>query len=217
MARLSRVERRAQTREKILATARRVFLRRGFHAATLDEIAEEAGYSKGAVYSNFAAKDDLFLAVFDENIERRRVDYACVALDAATFEEGVRAVARHMQELARRDPEWQPLVVEFWTHACRSDTLRARMLRRRERVLETQGAIIADLAARHGVTLLIPAEEIVRGASAIGRGLALDQALDPASVPAALFERMFAAFINGVTTRGDPDEHDDGRADGRHH
>ena len=63
--RISRTDSRARTRSGLLEAAHRVFVRRGFHAATLDEIADEAGYTKGAVYSNFASKEDLFFAVYE--------------------------------------------------------------------------------------------------------------------------------------------------------
>jgi AcrR family transcriptional regulator len=64
--RLTRAERREQIRADLVASARQVFLRRGFHQASLEEIALEAGWSKGAVFSNFAGKDELFLAVLEE-------------------------------------------------------------------------------------------------------------------------------------------------------
>ena len=64
--RRTRSESKVRTRTDLIAAARSVFLARGFHPATLDEIAEQAGYTKGAVYSNFAGKDDLFLALLVE-------------------------------------------------------------------------------------------------------------------------------------------------------
>jgi AcrR family transcriptional regulator len=69
--RVSRQERREQTRAELLAAARRAFLREGFHAASLDAIAEEAGYTKGAFYSNFASKDDVLVAVLEEHFRDR--------------------------------------------------------------------------------------------------------------------------------------------------
>src|ERR671936_541012 len=64
--RLTRGERKDRTKTDLVEAARAVFLRRGFHTASLDEIAEEAGYTKGAVYSSFGSKDELFLAVLDD-------------------------------------------------------------------------------------------------------------------------------------------------------
>src|SRR5438874_13806771 len=77
MSRLSRAEQRDLTRTRLLDAAEKVFVDRGFHAASVDEVAEEAGYSKGAVYSNFENKDELFLAVLE-----RRVDSRALAIEA---------------------------------------------------------------------------------------------------------------------------------------
>ncbi|HEV2920825.1 MAG TPA: helix-turn-helix domain-containing protein, partial [Actinomycetota bacterium] len=68
MDRQTRAQRRQQTRARLLDAAGQVFARRGFHAATVDEVADAAGYTKGAVYSNFANKEELFLALLDQRI-----------------------------------------------------------------------------------------------------------------------------------------------------
>ena len=72
---LSRRDRQKQTREALIFAARAVFSVEGYHAATLERIAREAGFSKGAVYSNFAAKSDLFLATLDKNMELADADF----------------------------------------------------------------------------------------------------------------------------------------------
>src|SRR5436190_16256388 len=113
----TRGERKDQTRAELIAAARLVFLRRGFHSATLEEIAEEAGYTKGAVYSNFGGKDELFLGVLDAQYERQLRTHATLMYEGATLEAGVRAAARQLAEQAQQQPEWIPLLVEFWTHA----------------------------------------------------------------------------------------------------
>ena len=69
--RLSRAEQNDRNRALLLAAARRVFLERGYYAATLDQIADEAGFSKGAVYSRFASKADMFLALLEDRIAER--------------------------------------------------------------------------------------------------------------------------------------------------
>src|SRR4030095_8510161 len=68
--RLSRAERREQTRQELVSAAEACFVSRGFHASSVDEVAERAGYTKGAVYSNFGSKEDLFFAVYEGRVER---------------------------------------------------------------------------------------------------------------------------------------------------
>ena len=67
---MTRAEQQQRTREEVLAAADRLFVERGFHATSVDQIAQAAGYTKGAVYSNFAAKEDLFFAVYERRMER---------------------------------------------------------------------------------------------------------------------------------------------------
>ena len=86
--RVTRAERKEQIRADLLAAAREVFLRRGFHQASLEEIALEAGWSKGAVFSNFAGKDDLFLAVLDTQNRRRRHEQLAEMRAAPTLAAG---------------------------------------------------------------------------------------------------------------------------------
>src|SRR4029450_8426824 len=77
--RLTRAEKSAQTRAQLMASARQLFLRRGFHAASPELVAEEAGFTIGAVYSRFGSKADLFLAILDEHIDRIVAEVAQVA------------------------------------------------------------------------------------------------------------------------------------------
>src|SRR4029079_10095145 len=123
---LTRPERRERTRGDLLRAARAVFERQGFHRASLDGIADEAGYTKGAVYSHFpGGKDELFLAVLDRHIDERVPRYAEIILSQDSCEASRVAIARHLVALGAKDPGWTPLVVEFWTHASHDGDLRA--------------------------------------------------------------------------------------------
>ena len=79
--RMTQAERREETREQVLAAAARVFAARGFHATSLDAIAEEAGFSRGAVYYNFADKEELFLELLDRRCAERAQDLREVFAD----------------------------------------------------------------------------------------------------------------------------------------
>ena len=199
MARLTQAERKERTRGELVAAAREVFLERGFHGSSLDEIADRAGYSKGAVYFNFGGKDELFLAVLDAQFEQRARTLADVALDERSLEESYRAVARSMVAADEGEPRWTPLLLEFWAHASRSPELRAAVSERRERFFTVVAGIIEELGARHGVQFAIPCREVARGSNALARGIALDRLLDPGTVSADLFEEMHAAYTLGLT------------------
>jgi AcrR family transcriptional regulator len=202
--RLTRAERQQQTRAELLAAAHRVFLRDGFHGASLAEIAEEAGYTFGAVYSNFQNKDDLFLAVMDAESQRRIPLHVDMLLDAASVEEGLRASAREYAQYAQQHPNWTAVYVEFWTHAARRPELRRQVAERHERLLDTVTELLEEFATRWGVEFTIPVREVVRGYYALSRGMGLERLLDPQATPLAQFEEMFLAYAMGlIRDKGD--------------
>ena len=196
--RVSRQERREQTRAELLAAARRAFLREGFHAASLDAIAEEAGYTKGAFYSNFASKDDVLVAVLEEHFRERAEAYESLVSSAETIEDAYGAAARFWHDANEREPEWSRLVIEFMAHASRNEQLRQAVREVRERGLDRIARIVELLAERHGVEYTIPISELVRGSGALNRGLAVEQLLDP-GLSVEAFEEMHVAFIRGLT------------------
>src|SRR6266545_2695685 len=94
---MTRKESQERTREQLVAAAAKVFARRGYHRATVDEIASEAGFTIGALYSNFKTKEQLFLAIADRQVEGRVAEIAAVG-DAATGEaEAGEAAAERMR------------------------------------------------------------------------------------------------------------------------
>jgi AcrR family transcriptional regulator len=120
---MTRAERSEQIRAELIEAARTIFLRHGFHGASLDEISAAAGYTTGAVYSRFGGKDELFLAVVDDHLERRTRLYSEAALAAPDFESANREVIRAAVVAGREEPGWTPLLMEFWTHAARRPEL----------------------------------------------------------------------------------------------
>ena len=73
---MTREQSRANTRERLLASARRAFARNGFHGASVEEIASDAGFSTGALYSNFEGKEDLFLVLMEREIDEHARELA---------------------------------------------------------------------------------------------------------------------------------------------
>jgi AcrR family transcriptional regulator len=199
--RMTRAERSEQTRAELVEAARVVFLRRGFHGASLDEISAEAGYTTGAVYSRFGGKDELFLAVMDEHLERRARLYTEAALAEDDFEAAHRAVVRAAVEAGREEPGWTPLLMEFWTHAARRDELREAVAARNQRNLDASAALQETLADRHGVALLRSPQEMQRAVTAMARGLGLERQIAPDGELETLFEDCVIALLRAFTER----------------
>lgn len=199
--RLTHAERKAQTRGELLLSARKVFLERGFHVATLDVIASEAGYSKGAVYSNFESKEALFLAILDEHFQQRLSVFERATSAAQSVEQGMRLAARGIAAADGAEPHWAALLLEFWAHASRDEALRQKVAASREQYIAAIARALERLVAGHDVTFAIPARELVRGGVALVRGMSLERRLQPGSIPDELFEQMVMAYVTGFIRR----------------
>lgn len=169
--------RRAATHERLVTAATKVVARRGFHAATVDEIADEAGYSVGALYSNFDGKDDLFLAVFDGHMRwyGERLEAA-----AATADSG--RVFREWMDALMAEPEQLLIFIEFWAYAVRTPKLRRTFAARLAEIRRSLADAIAARAERTGTELALPAETLALVLMAVGRGLGLEKLADEDAV-----------------------------------
>ncbi len=195
---LTRKERQERTRAKLLAAAARVFARRGYHGATVDEIAAEAGYTTGAVYSNFEGKEQLFLALTDHELEKRRADFRAV-FDASDTPEGIeREAANRFGQFIREDPDWPLLYFEFWAYGARNPALREEFTKRRLAIQELIAEGIERRCAELGIEIPMAAEQLAVGVGALINGLAFERAIDPESVSEELFGLIVSRLIVGL-------------------
>src|SRR5256885_7728281 len=148
-----REEHRALTRTRVLEAARRVFARRGFHGASLDEIAREAGATTGAIYSNFAGKEDLFLALFEDHVASQNRKYREIFNRGQNLEERSRGGADDWMAFLHDEPDSFPLMIEFWSYAIRDAKLRRRYATRLAAFRETFAQLIEQGASDLGVEL----------------------------------------------------------------
>jgi AcrR family transcriptional regulator len=202
--RLSREESRAETRRRLIAAGRKVFLRRGFHVATIEEIADEAGYTIGALYSNFETKGDLFVAVFEEYAAVRAAEVERT-VDAAGDPDArpAAAAAQWMEKLAA-EPQWFPVWVEFWAYAVRNPQLRKKFAVPLGALRVTIGRLVERRASERGYALPMPAEDIGLGMKALGEGIALEKLIDPDAVRDDLLGDFLTIFFRGLEVSGAP-------------
>lgn len=198
--RLTREERKSQTRAQILKAARDLFLRRGFHATSLEQIAAEAGFTKGAVFSNFESKADLFLALIDQRTsERIGVMENALARRSRTMEEEARSAARAYMRTTHRPTEWSVLLTEFWAHASRDPHLRRQLARRHERVLAAIAESIEAIVARQGRQLTPPARLMAQATWSIAQGAVLEQLVIGDGSSDQLVESVWDALFQRFT------------------
>ena len=187
--RLSRSESKALTRERLLEAARVVFLEQGFHATTVDQIAEEAGFTKGAVYSAFDSKADMFLALYEERVERRAGEYLRFA-EGLGAEEQARAAVQEWVGVLRRDRDWSLVLIEFWAHVARDDKLRQRFARLHSTVRQALAEAFQSAADRSGRRLDAPSELLATASMALANGFALEGFVEPDRVSGDAFETV---------------------------
>jgi AcrR family transcriptional regulator len=175
--------RRAMTREHLLEAAAIVFARDGFHAATLDEVASTAGFTKGAVYSNFKSKDDLLLALLDQRIDRQ------LAVVGEVLEGGSHEAVEQfprIRALFGGDLFWNDdfvtLYLEFVLYARRHAEARAKLAASVVRTREMVRQLIDEEYAAIGLAPKYSTDDVAEISLALFGGLGLDRLVEPAVV-----------------------------------
>jgi AcrR family transcriptional regulator len=183
--------RRQQTRDYLLGAAAQVFAKRGFHGATLDEVAAVAGFTKGAVYSNFKNKADLFLALFEANYQREMAALVTVVEDHAELPAGAALsdfVALIREQVRQSGPEFGLLLQEFWLYAARDEDARRQLAQLEEFYARAVGDLLENERRRRGLPPLANPERTARVLNAMFHGINQLRCIDPDAVDDALIE-----------------------------
>ena len=199
MARQTRAQRRQQTRARLLDAAGQVFARRGFHAATVDEVADAAGYTKGAVYSNFANKDELFLALLDQRLaaQLQQVE-ALYAIESS--EELVAAMRGRTEREFAAARDFGVLHVEFWLYAMRNPAAQAQLAKRYRELRGHLAELIAKRYA-HQTPPPVSPEHLAALAIATDTGLFLQYAAEPGALPWELHANAMIQLLDTPNRR----------------
>jgi AcrR family transcriptional regulator len=166
------------------------FLERGYHASTLEAVAEEAGYTRGAVYASFPSKADLLIALLDRYVGQRTEEVLEIAGEVDSVAGFYRKLGERWTERVRQGPRFDLLLIEFWVSAARDPQLRVQVSERHERLLGAIARVHTDLSAAAGETLAVPALEVVRACSAMAHGMALERLVSEDVVPLELLAWM---------------------------
>jgi len=189
----------------LIKAARRVFAERGYGHATVDEIAEAAGLTKGAVYSNFGGKAELFYALMRERVEERLDLVADAAgtirgnLDQVTV-----AVGGLLKELMMTQREWQIMFVEFWAVAAHDHRLQESFAIQRRDARARIGKIIQNVADELGIETEVPSEEIAAILLGLANGVAMEQIADPEQLDPDLLTKAMRMMFRGAGISSSP-------------
>lgn len=200
--RLTRAESKAQTRSRILAAATAVFEREGYHGASLERIAAEAGFTKGAVYSTFDSKADVMLALIGELTSRRQAELEDVFATAADPEDAIVEFARRYAGHAAAERDWWTAVIEFMVVVGRDERLRARYAEPHEATRRLLVLLTQRWMEETGARLAISPEELATAAMALNIGLTVQGVLAPSKVPQDLYATAQLALRRGAVTEG---------------
>lgn len=190
MPRLTRDESRQQTRKLLLEAAARIFAARGFHATTVDQIAEEAGFTKGAVYANFGSKDELFLALLDRHTEQEIQALTSPVDPKLDLDALIQAQEAAFVDATEEERRWSLLTLEFYLYAMRVPSVREKVALRYQALREHLSEVFeAHFAASGKVPRLAP-EVLAWVMLGLASGLNLQADLDPTRVPRHLFRQV---------------------------
>lgn len=191
-----------EARDELLTAALRVFARRGYRAAGVDEIAAEAGYSKGALYWHFAGKGELLDALLEERIDAPMREKIALLASAPPEQDMSVEASRTFARQVADQREALLLEREYWSLAIRDPELRARYAERQSE-LRRELATAMEARAQHLGTpeLTMPAEDVARIVMGIIGGLTIDELIEPGSVRPELLGEALAVVYAGLVAR----------------
>jgi AcrR family transcriptional regulator len=208
--RMTREQSKANTRERLLAAARSAFASNGFHGASVEEIASSAGFSTGALYSNFDSKEDLFLVLMEREIDEHAREISEAVRERASVTERATGGARQWMTMIEREPELLLLFMEFWAYGVRDANVRPKVAARFAQMRRLLTRLIEDGVREFDLELAIPAPQLAVAIDALADGIARQKLADPSAVPDDLMGRvlslLFAAATRpaGTDTRSEP-------------
>ena len=195
--RLTREQSKDQTRERLLDAAQATFMKKGFVAASVEDIAAAAGYTRGAFYSNFRSKSELFLELLRRDHEAMQAGLHAIFESAASRDEMEARVLRYYSSLHRENKCFL-LWVEAKLLAVRDGRFRLRFNAFLNEKIEQLAAYVREFSARVGTPMSMPAEQLSIGLMGLCDGVQFFYTVDPQHVPAEMAETVLAAFFARV-------------------
>jgi AcrR family transcriptional regulator len=202
--------RREDVIEHLLTAASRVFAERGYEGASVELISEEAGYSTGALYSNFKSKEGLFLKLFESRISRRAVELREAIAKGGGGTSGLAAAASSFASTLEQEHEWFLLYLEFAMRAARDAKFRQPFRARREAALVELAGGIHEGLKQAGLTPSMTSEELARATRAVIHGFAVERILGEVSgkdsLPSDVITMVFRAATGHPPSQSPPSD-----------
>ena len=193
----SRRQKQEETRSSLLRSAAKLFCRHGLEGASVDDVAQDAGFTKGAFYSNFKNKEELFLVMMDEKFsaELERIDHLLSGTGEAREE--ANAAAEDFVRYVHSDPEWPRLYFEFVAYAARNEDFRQELATRHRALRARLTAVYERWSADFPAKPPVPIEDVAAMTDFMADGFLLDKLVDP-ELDDSLYATMLAIFFRGL-------------------
>jgi AcrR family transcriptional regulator len=195
---MTRAERAARTRQLLMAAASKVCAKHGLERASVDEVAKEAGFTKGAFYSNFRSKEELFLAMLDERFAEQLEKLDRRMMGEGEISDQARAAAVDFAHELSSDPEWMRLYFQFAAHAARDESFRSELVTRMRALRKRFAEIFRVRGQRMEHEPVVDPDQLALMADVIVDGFAVHKLLDPEDYPDELHGRIWEIFIAGL-------------------
>lgn len=199
--RLSREESREKTRAQLRTSAAACFARSGFEGASVDQISEAAGFSRGAFYSNFADKEAIFLDLLKRHLDRDIARFTLVTTESRTLEELADRIAASYRDLGA-NPDWCFLSSEFQLYASRTGKADSAFARAYSTYRKSLAGLLAQAFSRFDFRCDMTAGELASALIGLSHGLALERAASGADLPMAVTGKAVRALLFGAAASG---------------
>lgn len=186
------------TRALLIRSAEKIFARDGFEAARLEEIAADAGYTRGAFYANFENKEDLFFALIEDGISSRIAKVQSEMDRVEGPEAKLNALRAFLLDLCL-DRRWSLLALEFKLFAVRHPEVKARLAMMNRRFSSSRVRILQEVMTGLGRELPASAKAVGMSLSTLSNGLTLEHLLDRTAMPETDVRRIMARFFDSLT------------------
>ena len=196
--RLTREERKARTRAELIDAAARVVGRQGYYAATVDDIAAEAGFTKGAFYSNFESKEDIFIELVADRSRNWTIAVARAYEGEGPLPERLRKGGEVLTRMVQEQVDWMLLTSEMLSQCVREPRLRDRLAAAYADCREIITRAIDQVERDFGVRLAIPSDQVATLTMAMTDGFVFQRLADPHRLPAALLANGINVLISGL-------------------
>ncbi|WP_328989577.1 TetR/AcrR family transcriptional regulator [Kribbella sp. NBC_01245] len=192
--------RRSTTRARLLTGAQEVFAERGFHGASVEDICERAGFTRGAFYSNFASKDELALALFQSTTDRLLEQIAALLPELADQPDSMLdAVLNVLEEAGPDQRQWHLISTEFTLHALRDPAAAKAWIEQRAAFRNSLTELVETLVEGNDLKMSVRPDQFVRLVIALHEGARAQSLLEPKDVPPGSLERTFLPLVLNAT------------------